>query len=69
MTGFELVFSLFGLLLGLCVAEVLGGLGRALEHREDVSIGWFTPMLGAGSFPRIAVITGCRKSCPTGPLM
>jgi hypothetical protein len=34
-------------LLGLCVAEVLGGLGRALEHREEVSIGWLTPMLGA----------------------
>ena len=47
MTGFEFVFSLFGLLLGLCIAEVLGGLGRALEHREEVSIGWLTPMLGA----------------------
>ena len=47
MTGFEFVFSLFGLLLGLCIAEVLGGLGRALEHRENVSIGWLTPMLGA----------------------
>jgi hypothetical protein len=47
MTGFEFVFSLFGLLLGICVAEVLGGLGRALEHREDVSIGWLTPMLGS----------------------
>lgn len=47
MTGFEFIFSLFGLLLGLCVAEVLGGLGRALEHREDVLIGWLTPMLGA----------------------
>jgi hypothetical protein len=47
MTGFEFAFSLFGLLLGLCIAEVLGGLGRALEHREQVSIGWLTPMLGA----------------------
>ena len=47
MTGFEFVFSLFGLLLGLCIAEVLGGLGRAIEHREEVSIGWLTPMLGA----------------------
>jgi hypothetical protein len=46
MTGFEFAFSLFGLLLGLCIAEVLGGLGRALEHREEVSIGWLTPMLG-----------------------
>ena len=47
MTEFEFAFSLFGLLLGLCVAEVLGGLGRALEHCEDVSIGWLTPLLGA----------------------
>lgn len=47
MSGFEFVFSLFGLLLGLCVAEVLGGLGRALEHRDEVRIGWLTPMLGA----------------------
>ena len=47
MTAFEFAFSLFGLLLGLCIAEVLGGLGRALEHRENVSIGWLTPMLGA----------------------
>lgn len=47
MTEFEFVFALFGLLLGLCVAEVLGGLGRALEHREEVSIGWLTPLLGA----------------------
>lgn len=47
MTGFEFAFSLFGLLLGLCIAEVLGGLGRALEHREEVSIGWLAPMLGA----------------------
>ena len=46
MSAFEFVFSLFGLLLGLCVAEVLGGLGRALESREKVLIGWLTPMLG-----------------------
>lgn len=46
MTGFEFAFSLFGLLLGLCIAEVLGGLGRALEQREEVYIGWLTPMLG-----------------------
>ncbi|HET9334936.1 MAG TPA: hypothetical protein VFO12_00860 [Sphingomicrobium sp.] len=46
MTGFEFVFSLFGLLLGLCIAEVLGGLGRAIEHREEVTIGWLTPLLG-----------------------
>ena len=46
MTAFEFVFSLFGLLLGLCVAEVLGGLGRAMESRDEVEIGWLTPLLG-----------------------
>jgi len=72
MTAFEFVFSLFGLLLGLCIAEVLGGLGRALEHREDVSIGWLTPMLGA--FVLLDVTTYWwalwidRESVPITPL-
>jgi hypothetical protein len=47
MTNFELVFSLFGLLLGLGLAEVLGGFGRAIQSRRKVRIGWLTPMLGA----------------------
>ena len=32
MTAFEFVFSLFGLLLGLSLAEVLGGLARTLKQ-------------------------------------
>ena len=47
MTNFEFVFSLFGLLLGLALAEVLGGFGIAIQHRRKVRIGWLTPMLGA----------------------
>ena len=47
MTVFEFVFSLFGLLLGLSLAEVLGGFGKAVKARETVEIGWLTPLLGA----------------------
>ena len=47
MTSFELVFSLFGLLLGLALAEVLGGFGTAVQLRKKIHIGWLTPLLGA----------------------
>lgn len=47
MTPFEFVFPLFGLLIGLSYAEVLGGLARALKAPVDVRIGWLTPLLGA----------------------
>ena len=46
MGNFEFVFSLYGLLLGLALAEVLAGFGRALEARGSVQIGWLTPLLG-----------------------
>ena len=46
MSSFEFVFSLFGLLLGLALAEVLGGFGRALQARRKVRIGWLTSLLG-----------------------
>jgi hypothetical protein len=45
-SAFELVFSLFGLLLGLAIAEVLGGFGRAVKARARLRIGWLTPLLG-----------------------
>ena len=46
MTAFEFVFSLFGLLLGLSLAEVLGGLARTLKQWRLVRLGWLTPLLG-----------------------
>jgi hypothetical protein len=46
MTAFEFVFSLFGLLLGLSLAEVLGGLARTLKQWRMVRLGWLTPLLG-----------------------
>jgi hypothetical protein len=49
MSPFELVFALFGLLLGLAIAEVLGGFSRAFKLRRSaraVRVGWLTPLLG-----------------------
>lgn len=50
MSEFEFAFTLFGLLLGLSIVEVLGGLARAVEARlrpdSTVRIGWLTPLLG-----------------------
>lgn len=47
VSTFEFTFSLFGLLLGLSLAEVLGGLGKATKARPRVRIGWLTPLLAA----------------------
>lgn len=46
MTTFEFLFSLYGLVLGLAIAEILGGFARALDSRPRVTIGWLTPLLG-----------------------
>ena len=45
MDAFSFVFSLFGLLMGLALAEAIGGFGRALELRHKIRIGWLTPLL------------------------
>lgn len=45
MSAFEFVFSLFGLLLGLSLAEVLGGFARAVKRHGRHRIGLLTPML------------------------
>jgi hypothetical protein len=46
MSVFEFVFSLFGLVLGLALTEVIGGLGRVLKSRRGLRVGWLTPLLG-----------------------
>lgn len=46
MSGFEFVFTLFGLLLGLALAEGLSGLARSLKASHRVRIGWPTALLG-----------------------
>ena len=45
MSSFEFDFSLFGLLLGLSLAEVLGGFARALKRHGRHKLGLLTPML------------------------
>src|SRR3954464_13294623 len=46
MDSFSFVFSLFGLLMGLALAETIGGFGKALEMRHKIRIGWLLPLLG-----------------------
>lgn len=46
MDGFNFMFSLFGLLLGLALAEGLGGLSRAIKASHKVRIGYPTALLG-----------------------
>lgn len=51
MSGFEFLFALFSLVLGLALTEILSGLGRSLElvlarrKEADFTIGWLTPLL------------------------
>lgn len=51
MSDFEFMFALFGLLLGLSIAELLSGLARAIEERlgsrRGFRLGWLTPLLAA----------------------
>lgn len=46
MDAFSFVFSLFGFLMGLALAETIGGFGKAVELRHKIRIGWLTPLLG-----------------------
>ena len=49
MSPFELVFAVYGLLLGLAFAEVLGGFSRTVKLKrgsKPVRVGWMTPLLG-----------------------
>ena len=46
MDAFSFVFSLFSIVLGLALAEVMGGFGRALQSRRKIHIGWLSPLLG-----------------------
>ncbi len=45
MSNFEFVFSLFGLLLGFSLVEVLGKLAAAVKARPQIRTGWLTPLL------------------------
>ena len=45
MDAFSFVFSLFGLLMGLALAEAIGGFGTAFELRHKIRLGWLLPLL------------------------
>lgn len=45
MSDFEFFFSFYGLLLGLSVAELVGGFARVLHERQRVRFGLLTPLL------------------------
>lgn len=47
MTSFEFVFSLLVILLGLGLAEVLGGLASAVKRRPALRVGWGSGLLAA----------------------
>ena len=44
MDAFNFAFSLFAIILGLSLVEVLTGFARALRRRRVVQLGWLTPM-------------------------
>lgn len=45
VSAFEFFFSFYGLLLGLSVAELVGGFSRLLHERHRIRFGWLTPLL------------------------
>jgi hypothetical protein len=45
LSAFEFFFSFYGLLLGLCVAELVGGFARLLHDRSAIRFGVLTPLL------------------------
>lgn len=47
MTDFEFVFSLFSILLGLALSEVLRGFARVVEAGKKIRVGWLTGLLAA----------------------
>jgi hypothetical protein len=47
MDSFNFVFSLYGLVLGLALTEVVAGFGNVLQERRKIAVGWLTPLLGA----------------------
>ena len=44
MDAFNVAFSLFAIVLGLSLVEVLTGFARALKRRRVVHLGWLTPL-------------------------
>jgi hypothetical protein len=47
MDTFSFVFSLYSIILGLALTEVLGGAARAIERRRKFRMGWAAGLLAA----------------------
>jgi hypothetical protein len=45
MDSFEFIFTLFGLVLGLALTEVLGGFARAVKRHGPARLGLLTPVV------------------------
>lgn len=45
MSSFEFIFTLFGLVFGLALTEVLGGFARAVKRHGPAKLGVLTPVL------------------------
>ncbi|KQN37024.1 hypothetical protein ASG37_05020 [Sphingomonas sp. Leaf407] len=45
MDAFNFAFTLFGLLLGFTLVEVLSGLAKTLQFHGRIRAGWLTPLL------------------------
>ena len=45
MNSFEFIFTLFGLVFGLALTEVLGGFARAVKRHGPAKLGLLTPVL------------------------
>jgi len=55
LSAFEFFFSFYGLLLGLSVAELVGGFARVLHEKDRIRVGWLTPALAL--FVAIDIVT------------
>jgi len=55
MTNFDFAFSLLVIILGLGLADVFGGLARAVKARPRVRIGWATGLLATWIITRTAL--------------
>jgi hypothetical protein len=55
VTNFEFVFSLLAILLGLALAEILGGLARVVKRRPMLRLGWATGLLAAWAILEIVL--------------
>lgn len=70
MSAFEFVFSLFGLLLGFSLVEVLGKLATSVKARPQIRLGWLTPLLSLFVLLDVtgfwSIVWGARDVLPAG---